>query len=355
MNSNWRRIFSEVWQNQKEWILGIIGLTLSTPFITDGPLWWIGGVWAVTLGYLGYIVIWEYRQVKALEAEKPVPFMVIVGRDEDSYFSMNREVMQAMGGTHFEEQLYRDVWKVIYQNMELYEENRLPYISERWKELVQQFNKKVVRLDRKLPNRTIFHLFLNCPAVLALGLGARSGVHHEVVLYHYQRAAGQSPYIRVIDLSFSTVSQLSTQTDGVRLIKKQIQKPYRFIRVKGLNNKDLKDTEILVKVYLAGHDPTASVEQMAASHNWALVHIDKSQDMLPTAENSWLRPAQEVSTVLMQLAAQAKRIHLCWSAPVPLAFAVGMALGTHSPITLYQWNPSKSSYHPVLNLEKLRE
>ncbi len=280
--------------------------------------------------------------------------MLIVGRNQDGYRSMKRDVSFIMKKTNYDQQQYGFAWQIDYQDIEIYQDSRLPLDNPNaWQALVQLFNQKMEHLDVKLPNRTVFHLFLNCPAVLALGLGARSDVHHEVILGTTQRGVADSPYTPVLDLSLATIKKFSTI--GIRIIKQKPEKPYQFISTTIPQPEILKDKQILVQVYLAGHDPSGDIKRMATKNDWPLVEINKSQPALPIGGETWLRAAQEVGSVLLELASQVERIHLCWSAPVALAFGVGMALGTHSPITLYQWNPADSTYYPVLNLETLRE
>lgn len=354
MRSNWSSIAGQVWQRKKEWLLGIIGLALSIPFITDGPPWLIILICVITLLWVGHIIRSGIREVIEEEQEKPVPLMVIVGRNQDGHRAMKRDVERMMSKTSYSAPHYKETWQIDYQDTEIYHQSRLPLDDlSAWQGLVYTFGKKIEYLDYRLPNRTVIHLFLNCPAILALGLGARSNLHHEVIIYHYQRAVAESPYIAVLDLSLSTIKQFSSR--GLRILKQTPDKPYQFIYVTTSDLSILRDKEVLVQVYLAGHDPSGDVKRMAQQKNLPLVEINKSDKVLPMQDPNWRRATQEVASVLLELASQVKRIHLCWSGPVPLAFAVGMALGTQSPITLYQWNPADTSYHPVLNLETLKE
>lgn len=355
MTSNWLHIGSQVWQRKKEWLLTIIGLALGIPFLTEGALWLNLLGWALTLLWIGHVIRSGIREIIEEEQEKPVPLMVIVGRDEEGYRTMTRQVENTMASTHYNLQDYKSNWQIDQRDIELYQKQWLAVDNpSAWQAFVQEFYRRVVYLDNRLPNRTVFHLFLNCPAILAFGLGARLDVLHEVILYHYQRGVDLLPYISVLDLSLSTDSQPNNRR-GVRVIKQEAQEPYQFILVTKPSEELLRGSEVLVKLHLSGFNPVTHVEQLAEQNEWTLVHIDKVNPELATERRTWIRVTQEISTVLRQLATSVKRIHLCCNMPVALAFAVGMAMGTQSPLTLYQWNSADTSYYPVLKLETLRE
>lgn len=354
MTSNWRHILIQVWQRKKEWLLTIIGLALGIPFITEGGLWLTILVWAITLLWISHVIRSGIREVIEEEQEKPVPLMVIVGRDEQGYRAMNRQVETTMASSRYNLPDYKSTWDIHQRDIELYLAERLPIDNPAvWQAFVQDFYRRIVHLDDRLPNRTVFHLFLNCPAVLAFGLGARLDVLHEVLLYHYQRGVDLLPYIPVLDLSLATIRQ--SHTRGVRVIKQESTEPYQLINVTKPSEDILRGSEVLVKLHLAGFNPTTYVEELAEKNNWTLVHIDKVKAELATERGTWMRATQEIGTVLRHLATSVKRIHLCCNMPVALAFAVGMAIGTQSPITLYQWNSADTTYYPVLKLETLKE
>ena len=87
----------------------------------------------------------------------------------------------------------------------------------------------------------------------------------------------------------------------------------------------------------------------------AVVHVRNTYGSVLSVDADWLRVAQEVVTELLELVGSGvQRVHLCLSSPVVLAFCIGMALGTQSPITVYNWFAAAQEYRPVLELERLR-
>jgi len=48
------------------------------------------------------------------------------------------------------------------------------------------------------------------------------------------------------------------------------------------------------------------------------------------------------------------RVHLALSCPLPLAFAIGMALGIQAAVRIYNWYADRTAHAPVIDLNKMR-
>jgi hypothetical protein len=113
--------------------------------------------------------------------------------------------------------------------------------------------------------------FLNCPAALALGMGAIIGTKYEVVMHHYQKGSGENPYHPVIDFySMSSINQ-----EGVHIIKSRVNTLNQFIKVE---EPETLPPAVLVSLYLAGHDPKDDVERISIERNIPAVHIRSSME-----------------------------------------------------------------------------
>ena len=110
MRSNWRHILSQVWQRKKNGLLTIIGLAFSIPYLTEGPLRLNIFNWAFTLLWVSHIIRSGIREVIEEEQEKPVPLMVIIGRNQDGYRTMKRDVELMMNKTSYSAQHFKEGW-----------------------------------------------------------------------------------------------------------------------------------------------------------------------------------------------------------------------------------------------------
>jgi hypothetical protein len=196
-------------------------------------------------------------------------------------------------------------------------------------------------MNYKLGQQRVFHVFLQCPAALAMGLGATLETQHQFTLYHYQ-----PPYEAV----FST----SDIDEPLRVrLGRNVGPPYHYIAVSAPEE---VTPDTYVSVFAARHDPRLAWEETARAANSAVLHIDWAnlEFKALTPEDDWLLVAQEIASVVLGLTGGgAKRIHMVLSCPIALGFLIGVALGAHSTVTVYNWFKSQGAYHPVLTLDRL--
>ena len=109
-----------------------------------------------------------------------------------------------------------------------------------------------------------------------------------------------------------------------------------------------------VSLHLSGHDPRSEVDELAARRSLSAVHIRNTYNNTLPVDADWFKAAQEVASVLLDISSRpdVENIELYQSCPVIIAFAVGMALGTHARIEVFQWDGV--NYHPVFPLNTLR-
>ena len=258
---------------------------------------------------------------------------------------MVRDVLETVKRWGFREREFQSTFHIERGDRALRREQWLSPEQWAWEDLMARFRARVNRLEWLLPGQRVFRLFLNCPAALALGMGAVIRRMHKVVVYHWQNGI------------YTPVS--------VTPPRGRVAPPYRFIEVK---EPEVLTAETYVSFHLADHDPRSNVQALADQEGCAAVHIRNTcDDVLPldtdrvTAaydvllDADWTVVAREVAGVLRDLATrpEVKRLHLALSCPVPLALTIGMGLGTPSAITVYDWFREEQAYHPVLALDQL--
>jgi hypothetical protein len=346
VSTDWRKVGELVWTRKWEAILGIVGIALA---VGAGVPAYIGIPSIVIALLLIVDLIRETRATMRLVREKHVPLVVVVGKGDDEFQAMIDDVWAVMKPLGFDERQFDNDWDVERDDLVVRRESDLPRMSRPWVELSHRFERKAARLSAKLQGRTVFHLFLNSPASLAMGLGALLGSRYEIVLHHLQRGVSPLPYVPVIDFSQAQNQGLA----GMQAVKRRATRPYQFIAVE---QPQAMADEIFLSLHLAGHDPKGDVEALAVAKGVPAVHVRNTYGSVLAKDDDWLGVAQEVVTELLELVGSGlRRVHVCLSCPVVLAFAIGMALGTQSPITVYNWFAATQEYRPVLELEKLRQ
>jgi hypothetical protein len=268
----------------------------------------------------------EALSVHKIFREKHIPIVLLAGRNDDEYESMISDVLQTMKEYRFDRQSFEDDFYVDKDSYIIRRENNLSENQYEWETLAHSFENKIIKLSAKLKGRKVFHIFLNCPAALAVGLGSVIGTKYEVVLHHYQKGSGSNPYHPVIDFySLSTLNQ-----DGVHILKSRVNPPYQFIRVEETQT---LSSIVLVSLFLAGHDLKGDVEKISNERSTPAFHIRSTMEGTIPLNVDWLRVSREVASYLLNLTSnkEIENLELYLSCPIILAFAIGMTFGTQTP------------------------
>ena len=291
--------------------------------------------------------------------EKHIPIVVAVAksddevRGDDEVRSMINDVLDSMDEYHFDEKTFGDKPFYVCRSDWLVERrSSLSDDPDEWTGLVHRFRDRIVRLSAMpgLRGRKVFHLFFMCPATLAMGFGAVTGIYYEVVLHHFQRGTGSPhPYLPLIDFR----KKSDSHSGGLHGIKSKATLPYEYISVEAPET--LKDV-LPISLHLSGHDPMGNVDKLASDRSLSAVHIRNTYGNTLPVDADWVRVANEVADVLLGLSSrhEVETIELYQSCPVIIAFVVGMALGTHARIWVFQWDGREKRYYPVFRLNTLR-
>ncbi len=337
-----RSAVRRVWRRKWEAIVAILGILISLVVQPPGV-----GVVQLWLGLVALLILeigQDLRSTYQLLREKHLPMMVMAGVGDERSRAMVHDALAVMQEWGFDERTFTDDFNVQREDWLVRRTRDLPVRRRPWEELVDSFESKVNALAARLEGLEVFHLFLNCPSVLAMGLGAVLRTNHLVVLHHY----ADSEYTPVIDF-YASRQEVPT---GLGQLAMPAAKPFRYIEVL---EPEQFSPHLYVALQLAGHDPRGDVERLAREAGTGVVHIRNTYDNRLTEADDWLLAAREVVTVLLGLVArpEVERLHLFVSSPVVLAAAIGMGLGTRSPITVHHWFADRHEYRDIFDLEKL--
>jgi hypothetical protein len=350
---NWKEVSRLVWRDQWEEILAILAIV--TTFSTQQLPAWLAIVWLLVAVALARSVVLAARQTYKTIREKHVPVIVLVGKGRDVADAMWGDVLRVMERSpwHFHPDQYRKDFNLERSDYFLHQEEPLPKDDpEAWLRLARRFRQRIEQLSRTLPGRRVFHIFLNGPITMALGLGAAIGTMFEVVVHQYFPASGELPYHPVID--FYTLS--ATNPRGAHFLEDAVSDDLKYIQVEG----DPSDArELYVSLWMAKDDPKPAVDELVrrrlqeGAQSLAALHIrQKEQRSLETTDD-WLRSAREILTALFREISSREQVHLFLSAPIALAFALGMGLEHFLKIRVYSWWMPERTYYPALDLERL--
>jgi hypothetical protein len=332
----WREVLAGILHTRLDSIINIIALALAVLFV---PYFWLKIILLPVIAFSFYKVA---ESIYTLHKEKHIPLAVVIFGDQAMRDSFVNDCLCQMAKLHFDETALRHLG-IGRDDWCLYQSGDLPTSTNQWRRVVREFRSKLAFIRAKLEGPEYFHIFLKCRTALVFGLGATTGTWANVVLYQEDSSGSFKPVIH-LDNKTNLPNHHATHS-----IKKRLEPPYEFIHPS--IPKELT-SPTLVALNLAGHSPGAYVRSEAKRRNLSCVMIDNTYGNNLT-EKYWLRPAQEVASVLLQLLAQGIELEIYASCPNALAFAIGMALGDQCPVTLFHWFADKKVYKPVLKLNNL--
>ncbi|MCX7813815.1 MAG: SAVED domain-containing protein, partial [Pseudothermotoga sp.] len=204
----------------------------------------------------------------------------------------------------------------------------------------QQIHALYKEITKIVSHGAIPHISFIGPASLAMGIGMVLGAHDPVVLYHYQN----NEYYRVIDLR-----------RDLRIIKK----PKRLTSLKKIIFEETgegKDCAFVIQ--FASHTPVMDAEEFIKSKklNTKIIKIFH-KEIGGIAISDWTEEVIELMSVVQHARSKNyfERLHFFLSIPVPIAFALGMALGHFAKISIYQFtNNDQTPYFEAVRSEQLR-
>ncbi len=331
--NNWLEIAKSLWSDKWEAIAGMVGLLISA---ATGLPPWAAAISLLLALILALDVAFAARKTARLAQEKHMPLVASVNRNRDKVRATVSEVLEVVTDLGFEPQRFLQQFDVEQGDWVLHQEGALKPEPGDWIELCRRFLRRVQRLER-LKGRKTLHVFLDCPAALAMGLGASLGTRYQLVVYHRQ-----PPYTAVMNVA-----------DPV-YFKRRLSSPPQHITV---HQPQHWTPEVFVALQLSAYAPEPYLKEMADAQGAALVAIRNCYDNVLPLDADWLQVAHEVAGAVTTICNQpgVRRVHLAFSCPVPLAFAIGMALGIQPAVRVYNWYADQKAYAAVLDLNRLRD
>ncbi|AKB19467.1 SAVED domain-containing protein [Methanosarcina sp. WWM596] len=332
-----------------ELIIGLLSLLVY--LLTD--LHYAGkiAILIVVLGTVG-LMVKDAQKINNLEKEKHIPLMVIVGKNDSERNSMISSVLQAMETHGFNEETFEKEFGLERDDWVIRGESILSENPKEWEKLVHKFEDKLNRLGEKLKGHKVYHIFLQGPVVLAAGMGAIMGTKYEVVLYQYSPGTGKNPYQSLIDFH----SMRESNPEGVHVLKSRVNPANKFFdTIESCTG----SPDMIISIFAATHDPKGDVEKAievkTCKKSYSVMHLRSKTPGTLSNNSDWIEVTRELATIILSQVSRKdiKNTRLCISAPIVISFALGMALGIHSPISLCNWFHDKQRYYTVLNLNKL--
>jgi len=296
-----------------------------------------------------------------------IPFLFFVKREKNEVLSSLRKIEKKIKQKKpfFSLKGLKQIFNINLEDLFISYDNWLSPLKEsqifednEWIHQVKNFEEKLKNLYSKISKKSrILHLGFSIPASLAMALGIKLGAKKPVVLYHYQA----DEYMPVIDLSDKN------KLRKIKYIRKNIKQHLKNVEVEYTS--DFKNTKnVAVSIWLASHSPYGDVKNYlkANNKNWDMIKIESKDfqgdiplpgDFEYADKDYWTRYISEIYSVLnvIKNKHQIQNYHFFLSVPLPIAFALGMAIGHFWDGYIYNFSQISSNlkekYYPVFYMK----
>ena len=300
-----------------------------------------------------------------------IPFVFLIGKPKEEVINSLKKLEKNIKQTkpYFSLKGLEKIFDLKIENLTAYYPKFLPQLKEDeilkenlWQEQVKKFEEKLRTINTKIEKKErIIHIALGIPVSLAMAFGIKFGVRKPAVIYHYQ----SDEYVPVMDLSTKRTLR------KIKYIRKNIDENLNNIDVI-LPKQIINDKDVAVAIWLASHSPYADVENYLKSNgkNWNILKIESKEfqgdipfpdDFEELGKDYWIRYVSEIYSVLNILKDRylIDRYHFFLSVPVPIGFALGMAIGHFLEGIIYSFNigqnvKTEERYFPVFNIKDKR-
>ncbi|ANQ53041.1 hypothetical protein BG95_00600 [Thermosipho sp. 1063] len=264
--------------------------------------------------------------------EYHVPVLFVFQKRDEEFVDNSYEKLKEKVGEKFPLN-FVDIFEKLYDFKKTYVSDEIK--NNEWKKVLKDARKV---LNSIISNNGIPHIAIVGPVAMAMALGVTLGTHNKLVFYHHQ----DGEYHRVLDL-----------TDNVRKVK-SITEDYRFVKytVEG----EGKDCSYVL--YFASHNPIQDVRKFLLNNNISskkilIEHKDNKGNIKP---GDWTKIVSEIMSITQNIrtCTSCENVHFFISAPLPIAFGLGMAYGDFSKGGIYQLDKETGSYIKAFEIENIR-
>ena len=323
-------------------LLTLIGAAILL-VLSDGP-WWQLLIAFLALSTNFGVLARFYDQVRKLTKQletRQLPVCFAIGRTvekaQDNFEKLKGAITELTAFSAFEK--IEGFNSCAHWLMPL-EREYLPPDMLRWKNYIVRAIQDIRSFSNGVKGNVIYHVALDCPASMAIGLGTVFGTKYSLVCYQFNGTA----YEPVLNLMQSP-----------RRIKEHLPPDYAYRYFK-ISYPEKYTSNVAIVLQAAGHVPTADVRRylQAQGTDICIIEVNNTYGGNLT-EQDWVTPVRELISIFNNLAEieAVKNVHLFYTMPVALGFGLGMALGQFKSITLYNWEKEKATYYPVLKLNEI--
>ncbi|MCA1933739.1 MAG: SAVED domain-containing protein [Calditerrivibrio sp.] len=234
------------------------------------------------------------------------------------------------------------ILKITEEKCSIFSETFVNNSIHDWKPFFDEAFGKIDNLKKSYPE-VVIHYLLGTSA-FAFPLGVKQTALNSCVLYHFQ---GDKIY-KVMDFT-----EIDPREIKKKVIKYSLINPEEYI--------DNGSDELCIAIYLASHNLKNDAKNFANNilkSNFLYISAANSQGSInPEKPEDWINIVRELYSKIDETANNSskpiKHYHFIFSVPVPIAFALGMAIGDYKTLSIYNFDKSSKGYREVFTTKEI--
>ena len=280
---------------------------------------------------------------KNIHERKDLPVVVVTGKDKGDakhLLQVAKEIIKERTGFEAFKEV-EDTFNVNFEYLLIDRDKDLDHNDpDQWNDIIGRVQREINRFNQMIPGEKVYHIFIFGYGLtsLAISLGAVFGTRLKVIVYQFIQYDEWKP---VLDI-----------TGDIRRLKEKITS-YEY--TSGSIPSKPK-SEVALVLNMASKSITGYVKEYLKKNNikdLSVVEVNNTYDGNLQVDD-WTVPVQEMFNFFSQILEKApRRIHLFHEMPTALAFGFGLALGIYSEVTVYGWDATNQTYHPLFSLNGL--
>jgi hypothetical protein len=291
--------------------------------------------------YLVYIARDSFATVAALRGVVEIPYSMVTDKPVDEAEIIFGNHAQFLKSQHVKLDRIFERFLIVGSDWHYFHQQRIA--DDCWHALVRDIRAHFIRLSKRITATARYHIFFVTPPAVALGLGAVLGRDIRAIAYQY---FGPGTYVPVFDpeREFPAESYHGhhrpqttfSEIDATEIVESNLLSA---------------DVGIVLEFVSLPQDPGPILAVGAFSRVISVTHATHRAH-LPASCN-WTKTAAEVASLILNEISQGSRIHVFVGLPTALAFGLGLFLGDHHPIAVYDYDKENANHTFVFHLNEL--
>lgn len=253
-----------------------------------------------------------------------IPFVQLFGKPE-TYLENNLNYLKSQC-KYWE--IFSYINGISDNDISLYSQNNITFNQNGLLDVKNYFNKFISVMMKIYRSGVNVRLnLIGSLASFALGIGIILGAKKSFRIYHFQ----DGKYFLAIDMS-----------DNGRKIKEK-KSEYKYITKK---ESETSSDELTIILYLASHNPKGYDKDFKT--NKIYIELKEFQGNIPPSPDIWMEIVSEIYSAIDNFSSanniSIKTYNFILSVPVPIAFALGMAIGDYKQIRIFQYDKESQRY-----------